>query len=497
MKRIALLPLFLLLALLTVPDRADAESLKGSRPNIILVMTDDQGMGDLSCLGNTVLRTPNLDRFYELSTRFTDFHVSPTCAPTRSAIMSGRHEFRNGVTHTIKERERMALSTTTFPELLQNAGYATGIFVKWHLGDEDEYQPYNRGFGEVFIHGAGGIGQSYPGSCADFPPNRKPDGRYFDNVILHNDTLVQTEGFCTDVFFQAALGWIRKQQQAETPFFAYIAPNAPHGPMIAPEKYKQRFADLGWDEATQGRYGMLENIDDNFGLLMQKLDEWDLWDDTLVIFMTDNGQAGRSGRLNGRRVPMYTAGFKTGKGSPYEGGTHVPAFWRWKGVLGEGVDIPALTAQIDLFDTFCELAGASIPDDIQDRDGRSLLPLLEDPNADWPDRHLFVHVGRWEKGEDPNNSRYNKCAVRTARWRLVNNRELYDISVDPFEKQDVAADHPDVVAELRKAYDAWWEATVPLMVNEDAPYAPHQPQAVRYQKQLEERGIPQWTPPEL
>jgi len=497
MKRIALLPLFLLLALLAAPDRADAESLKGSRPNIILVMTDDQGMGDLSCLGNTVLRTPNLDRFYELSTRFTDFHVSPTCAPTRSAIMSGRHEFRNGVTHTIKERERMALSTTTFPELLQNAGYATGIFGKWHLGDEDEYQPYNRGFGEVFIHGAGGIGQSYPGSCADFPPNREPEGRYFDNVILHNDTLVQTEGFCTDVFFQAALGWIQKQQQAETPFFAYIAPNAPHGPMIAPEKYKKRFADLGWDEATQGRYGMLENIDDNFGLLMQKLDEWDLWDDTLVIFMTDNGQAGRSGRLNGRRVPMYTAGFKTGKGSPYEGGTHVPAFWRWKGVLGEGVDIPALTAQIDLFDTFCELAGASIPDDIQDRDGRSLLPLLEDPNADWPDRHLFVHVGRWEKGEDPNNSRYNKCAVRTARWRLVNNRELYDISVDPFEKQDVAADHPDVVAELRKAYDAWWEATVPLMVNEDAPYAPHQPQAVRYQKQLEERGIPQWTPPEL
>jgi len=497
MKRIALLPLFLLLALLTVPDRADAESLKGSRPNIILVMTDDQGMGDLSCLGNTVLRTPNLDRFYELSTRFTDFHVSPTCAPTRSAIMSGRHEFRNGVTHTIKERERMALSTTTFPELLQNAGYATGIFGKWHLGDEDEYQPYNRGFGEVFIHGAGGIGQSYPGSCADFPPNREPEGRYFDNVILHNDTLVQTEGFCTDVFFQAALGWIRKQQQAETPFFAYIAPNAPHGPMIAPEKYKKRFADLGWDEATQGRYGMLENIDDNFGLLMQKLDEWNLWDDTLVIFMTDNGQAGRSGRLNGRRVPMYTAGFKTGKGSPYEGGTHVPAFWRWKGVLGEGVDIPALTAQIDLFDTFCELAGASIPDDIQDRDGRSLLPLLEDPNADWPDRHLFVHVGRWEKGADPNNSRYNKCAVRTARWRLVNNRELYDISVDPFEKQDVAADHPDVVAELRKAYDAWWEATVPLMVNEDAPYAPHQPQAVRYEKQLEERGIPKWTPPEL
>ena len=177
------------------------ESLQGSRPNIILVMTDDQGMGDLSCMGNKVLRTPNLDRFYELSTRFTDFHVSPTCAPTRSAIMSGRHEFRNGVTHTIKERERMALSTTTLPQLLQTVGYATGIFGKWHLGDENEYQPYNRGFSEVFIHGAGGIGQSYPSSCADFPPNRIAEGRYFDNVILRNDTIVV--GQTSRAFFAA------------------------------------------------------------------------------------------------------------------------------------------------------------------------------------------------------------------------------------------------------------------------------------------------------
>ncbi len=211
-----------------------------------------------------------------MSTRFTDFHVSPTCAPTRSSIFSGRHEFRNGVTHTIKERERMALSTTTFPQLLRKAGYETGIFGKWHLGDEDEYQPYNRGFSEVFIHGAGGIGQAYEGSCADFPPNREKDGRYFDNVILHNDTIVQTKGFCTDVFFQAALGWIQQQHKSRKPFFAYIAPNAPHGPMMAPEKYKKRFAEQGWDENTQGRYGMIENIDDNFGLLMQKLDEWKL-----------------------------------------------------------------------------------------------------------------------------------------------------------------------------------------------------------------------------
>jgi arylsulfatase len=473
----------------------NARSLAGSRPNVILVMTDDQGMGDLSCLGNTTLRTPNLDRFYALSTRFTDFHVSPTCAPTRSALMSGRHEFRNGVTHTIEERERMALSTTAFPQLLQKADYAVGIFGKWHLGDEDAYQPYRRGFNETFIHGGGGIGQSYRGSCADFPPNvRRP---YFDVVALHNDVIVKTEGFCTDVFFQAALGWINQRRKSGEPFFAYVSTNAPHGPFLAPEKYKKRFADLGWDEQTQGRYGMIENIDDNFGRLMQKLDEWKLWDDTLVIFMTDNGQAALAGKLHGNRVALPAGGFKSGKGSPYEGGTHVPAFWRWKGKLGEGVDVSALTAHVDLFDTFCQLAGAAIPADVQPRDGRSLVPLLENPRAEWPDRKLFVHVGRWKKGADPNQNKYKACAVRTERWRMVNNSELYDMTTDRYETTNVAADHPRVVARLRAAYDRWWASTVPLMVNENAPYAVKQPQAIRYEKQLKEREIPKWSPPSI
>lgn len=491
-----------------VPGGVSAEmpvqhtSLRGSRPNIILVMTDDQGMGDLSCLGNKVLRTPNLDAFYAKSTRFTDFHVSPTCAPTRAAIMSGRHEFRNGVTHTILERERMALSTTTLPQILTEAGYETGIFGKWHLGDEEEYQPQNRGFSEVFIHGAGGIGQSYAGSCADFPPNRA--NRYFDNVILHNDTIVQTKGFCTDVFFQAALGWMKKQYDSRTPFFAYISTNAPHGPMIAPEKNRRRFLELGYDSNTAGRYGMIENIDENFGLLVKKLDEWQTWENTLVIFMTDNGQAGRRGKLNDKPVEIYTAGFKSGKGSPHEGGTHVPAFWRWQGVLGEAVDIHALTAHIDLFPTFCDLAGAEIPKNIQALDGRSMLPLLNNPVADWPDRELFVHVGRWNKkgapgrwgrgNTDPEQAKYENCAVRTQRWRFVNNLELYDIANDPYEKVNVVDRHPDVVARLREAYERWWAATRPLMVNETSPLATVHPQAARYEKQLKERGIPEWGP---
>lgn len=497
MKRVSCFGILLALAL-GAPgfQPATAASLKGSRPNIILIMTDDQGMGDIACLGNPLIATPNHDRLYALSTRFTDFHVSPTCAPTRSALMSGRHEFKNGVTHTILERERMALSTTTFPQLLQRAGYKTGIFGKWHLGDEEPYQPYNRGFDEVLIHGAGGIGQSYPGSCADFPPNRDPAHRYFDNVLLHNDTIVQTRGFCTDVFFRAALGWIHQQLQAKQPFFAYIAPNAPHGPFIAPAKYKKKWLDAGWDPNTAGRYGMIENIDDNLGLLMRQLDAWDAWDNTLLIFITDNGQAERSGKRHGQRVNLDFAGFRSGKGSPYEGGTHVPAFWRWKGVLPEGRDIPALTAHIDLFPTFCELAGAEIPSGIQKLDGRSLVPLLENPQADWPDRMLFVHVGRWKKGANPDDFKYQRCAVRTQRWRFVNNQELYDIANDPREKVDVSAQHPEVVSRLRTAYDRWWSEVRPLMVNEDVPLAPAQPQAVRYEKQKAARGIPEWNPPE-
>jgi arylsulfatase len=483
-------------------SRPPVVSLEGSKPNIILVMTDDQGMGDFSCMGNQVVKTPEIDRFYEKSTRFTDFQVSPTCAPTRSAIMSGRAPFKNGVTHTIFQRERMALDTFTLPQALKTAGYTTGIFGKWHLGDEDPYLPGNRGFDEVLIHGAGGIGQV---SLGDFPPNA--ESPYFDSVLLHNDTIVQTRGFCTDLFFQAGLAWIREQisedgdqmsEKQKTPFFAYLSLNAPHAPLIAPEKYKQRFLDLGYDDGTAGRYGMIENIDDNFGLLVKKLDEWQAWDNTLVIFMTDNGATHLSGTLNGERVKHFNANLRGGKNSPNEGGTRVPAFWVWKGVLGRGVDIDALTAHIDLYKTFCELAGVELPGKMQPLDGRSLLPLLNDRAADWPDRELFVHCGRWNAGER-DDFKFKKCAVRTAKWRFTNNKELYDISTDPGEKKDVALAHPEVVDQLRKSYGKWWASVLPLMVNEGLPrVAPEdQPLAIRYNKQLAGQGIPDWAPENL
>lgn len=423
-----------------------------AQPNIILVMTDDQGYGELSCHGNPILKTPHLDRLHSQSVRFTDFQVSPTCAPTRSALLTGRHEFRSGVTHTIQERERLSLKATTLAQLLKDAGYTTGIFGKWHLGDEPAYQPGRRGFEEVFIHGAGGIGQTYPGSCGD-----APDNKYTNPVILHNGRFVKTTGFCTDVFFDQALQWVDKQRQAGKPFFAYVTPNAPHAPYDqTPEQYRKPFAGMGLSAGAIGYYGMIANIDDNMGKLLRRLDEWQLTGKTLLIFMTDNGHSVAN---------LYNAGMRAAKGTPYQGGTRVPAFWRWPGVLKEGVDVDQLTAHVDILPTLVELTGAKLPN--VPLDGRSLVPLLKDPRAAWADRRLFVHVGRWPKGEVA-TAKYEKCAVRTARYRFVNNKELYDIKADPGEKQDVSGQHPEVVAELRRAYDQWWEEILPALENENA-----------------------------
>lgn len=422
-----------------------------SRPNIILVMTDDQGYGELHCHGNPIIKTPHLDELARESLRFTDFHVSPTCAPTRSSLMTGRHEFRSGVTHTIMERERMSPKAVTLPQVLKTAGYHTGIFGKWHLGDEAEYQPGRRGFDEVFIHGAGGIGQTYPGSCGDAPGNT-----YFDPAILHNGKFEKTKGYCTDVFFRQATNWIDQQRHGKEPFFVYLTPNAPHGPFACPEKYEAMYRDSGLPKQAQLYYGMISNIDDNMGRLMAQLKAWNLEENTLLVFMTDNGHP---------MARLYNAGMRGAKGSPYEGGNRVPAFWRWKGVLSPDV-ATQLTAHVDLLPTFAALAGAKLPEGVK-LDGRSLVPILLDVHAAWPDRYLFVHRGRWKAGE-AERSKYADCAVRSNRFRLVNNRELYDIAHDPDETHNVIGEYPDVVRKMNAAYDQWWAEVLPAMENEQA-----------------------------
>ncbi|WP_298946163.1 arylsulfatase [uncultured Polaribacter sp.] len=466
----------------------NTNTLKNSKPNIIFVMTDDQGMGDFSCMGNEVVKTPNIDAFYDKSTRFTEYHVSPTCAPTRAALMSGAHEFRSGVTHTILERERMALDIYTLPQALQSAGYKTGLFGKWHLGDADEYLPKNRGFNEVLMHGSGGIGQVRLG---DFPPNA--ENVYFDNVLLHNKTIVKTKGFCTDVFFDAALAWTKEKIDNKEPYFTYISLNAPHAPLVAPESYKKRFLDLGYNEGTAGRYGMIENIDDNFGRLTKKLNEWNALDNTLIIFTTDNGATHLRGTLNGKKVKHFNANLKGGKNSPNEGGNHVPLFFYWKGVLTEGKNINQLTAHIDLYKTFTELAGSKLPKNMQTLEGRSLLPFLENKYENWKDRLLFTHCGRWKSGQ-VENAKYTKMTIRSKQCRFVNNTELYDVMNDPGERRNVASENPEVISKFEQPYNEWWSSSIPFMINENRKRIKHQPLHIKYYKQLKEQGVLEWEP---
>lgn len=440
------------------------------RPNIVLVMPDDVGYGDFSCLGSPIIRTPHIDALHARSVRFTDFHVSPTCAPTRAALMTGRHEFKSGVTHTIFERERMSQGATTLAQVLRSAGYATGIFGKWHLGDEDAYQPGRRGFDEVFIHGAGGIGQTYAGSCGD-----APDNNYFDPALLHNGRFEKTKGYCTDLFFAEAVGWMDRQRKSGAPFFAYITPNAAHAPLQCPESYAKRHA--GQVPANVAKfYGMIENIDDNMGILLEKLRVWRIEDDTLVIFMTDNG--GTAG------TRIFNAGMRGAKVTPYQGGTRVPSFWRWPAGFRGGRDCAALTAQIDIFPTLAEIAGAALSKRVRAQvEGRNLRPLLDGPNAPWPDRYLVTHVGRWERG-GAEQAKYVNCSIRNARYTLVNNAELYDLKNDRGEMRNVFAEHPDVVADLRAEYDRWWRDVLPRLENEDAVGPKVNPFKERYWKQF-------------
>jgi arylsulfatase len=448
------------------------------KPNVILIMTDDQGYGQLGCEGHPWLETPHLDALRGESVVFTSFHVSPTCSPTRAALLTGNFPFKSGVTHTTGARHRLALSAATLPQYLKKAGYTSGIFGKWHLGLEEEYQPGSRGFDEVFIHGYGAIGQG-----KDVPVNKR---KYYDPVIRHNGTFVQTKGFCTDVFFAQALHWIK--QNKDKPFFAYVSTNAPHAPFIAPDDKKEI-------------YGMIENVDENVGRLMARLKEWGLEENTLVIFTSDNGYVldglgkGKLGTRAGSPLSAFTAGLKGGKGTVNEGGTLVPALFRWKGVLQEGATVKALAAHIDVLPTLVEIAGGEIPKGI---DGRSLLPLLKNPAAAWDDRNLFFHTGRWPDGK-ADESKYDTArgkgfAVRNARYRLVNNAELYDVLNDPGEEKNIYDQKPEVVAEMHKAYDKWWDEVRPYMVNEGKEVGLN-PYHVKYKKQKAQGGIPEWNAP--
>lgn len=417
-------------------------SLAAERPNVVIVITDDQGYGDLACHGNPVLKTPHTDRLHAESVRLTDFHVAPTCSPTRAALLTGHWTNRTGVWHTIMGRSMLRENEVTLGDLFQSAGYTTGMFGKWHLGDNVPYRPEDRGFTEVLRHGGGGVGQT-----PDYWNNA-----YFDGSYWQNGHPVEVTGYCTDVFFQAGIDFIKTQADAGKPFLAYISTNAPHGPMHAPQEYADMYSDVG-NVSLQHFFGMITNIDDNIGRLRASLESAGLSENTLFIFLTDNGSS------NGWR--LFNAGMRGGKGSEYDGGHRVPCFVYWPaGGLTGGRDVTPLTAHVDVVPTLLDLCGIPQPPELK-FDGISLRPLLQGEVVDWPDRMLITDS---QRVKDP--LKWKQSAVMTSRWRLINGRELYDLPADPGQQQNVATDHPEVVTRLRQFYEEWWQELEPTFAEE-------------------------------
>lgn len=404
------------------------------QPNIVLIITDDQGYGDLGCHGNPQIKTPHLDKLHAKSLRLTDYHVSPTCAPTRAALMTSHYANRTGVWHTINGRSMIRKNEITIASILKDNGYATGMFGKWHLGDNYPFRPEDRGFQEVLRHGGGGVGQT-----PDYW-----DNSYFDDTYFHNSKPVPAKGFCTDVFFSYAKKFI--QANRDKPFFAYISTNAPHGPLHCPEKFSQPYQSLG--KKLSLFYGMITNIDHNVGMLHDWMDKEGLLENTIFIFTTDNGTAGGA--------KIHNANMRGAKGSEYDGGHRVPFLINWpKGKITGGRDVTPLTAHVDILPTLLELCGATLPKSIKP-DGKSIVPLLRGESKAWPDRMLMTDSQRIHHPEA-----WRKSSVMSNRWRLVNGKELYDIKADPSQKSNIAAQHPEVVANMRAFYEKVWNDMKP------------------------------------
>jgi arylsulfatase len=416
MKRLALL--LLLAGCAGTPQAAPAK-----RPNVIIVLSDDQGYGDFSRHGNPVLRTPNLDRLGDESVRLADFHVAPMCTPTRSQLLTGLDCLRNGASSVCAGRSYIRRGIPTMPELFRAAGYRTGHFGKWHLGDSYPNLPHQRGFEESVYHLGWGIS-----SMADPWENDCFDGRYRRNGVLK-----RYPGYCTDVWFDLSMAWMRERKAKGEPFFLYLPTNAPHGPHWVPGRYKEPYAGKG----PAAFFGMIANLDENMGRLDRFLAETGLREDTIVVFFHDNG--GTAG------VGTWNAGLRGQKTTYYEGGHRAACFIRWPGGgLGPPRDVEGLTQIQDLLPTLAEFCGVRPPAKL---DGASLAGLLR-RNEALPDRTLVVHYGQRPVA--------NEGAVLWRRWRWVHGKELYDLSTDPGQKTDLAAAHPEVARRLQAHYDSWW-----------------------------------------
>ncbi|MFI5460871.1 MAG: arylsulfatase [Isosphaerales bacterium] len=443
------------------PPGPSAQGAPDERPNILLIMTDDQGYGDLGAHGNPKIKTPHIDQFTTESVRLKNFYVSPVCSPTRASLLTGRYNFRTGVVDTYLGRSMMHPDEVTLAEVLAAAGYRTGIFGKWHLGDNSPLRPIDQGFREALVIKGGGIGQ----------PADPPGGSsYFDPVLQHNGKAERYKGYCSDIFAQAAIDFL--SADGDHPFFAYLAFNCPHDPLEAPEPelaaYKAMdltlgsFPQLGQPipaalaappDSVARVYAMVTNIDTNVGKILKVLDDRRIAGKTIVVFMTDNGPA----------QVRFNAGLRGWKGSVYDGGIHVPCYIRWPGQLPAGLIVDQVAAHIDLMPTLLAACDVAPPRDVK-LDGKSLLLLLRGvQTTGWPDRTLFF---QWHRGDRPEAGR--AFAARSRTYKLVRREptpgargkpplELYDMEHDPLELHDVAGLHPDVVARMHANYQDWFK----------------------------------------
>ena len=404
------------------------------RPNVLFIITDDQGYGDIAYHGNPWLLTPNLDQMARESVQLDNHHHDPLCSPSRAALLTGQYAARNGVWHVIQGRHLLHPDALTMADHFAAKGYRTGMFGKWHLGDNYPFAPQYRGFDEALCHKGGGVGE-----LPDYWGNS-----YFDDTYFLNGQPQPCAGYCTDVFFAAVSAFISEPEDA--PFFVYLATNAMHAPFLVEDRYTAPYRELGIPDARASFYGMIANFDENLGRLFQRLEELDLAENTIVVFTSDHGTAAGFDAATGGG---YNAGMRGVKGSVYEGGHRVNLFLRWPGVLPAECKISQPTAHIDVLPSVLDLCNISA-ENAADFDGVSLAPLLRGEKADLPERAIVIQL-------QPNvPQKWHHTALIKGRWRLVNGEELYDVESDPGQINDIAAESPQIVDCLRLEYDRWW-----------------------------------------
>jgi len=407
-----------------------------AKPNIVILLADDEGWGDLSITGNTNLKTPNIDSIGKSGAVFDRFFVCPVCAPTRAEFLTGRYHSRGGVRGVSTGQERLNLDEKTIAQAFKAAGYATGAFGKWHNGSQWPYHPNARGFDEYYGFTSGHWGE------------------YFDPPLEHNGEFVRGKGFIADDFTDHAIAFIEKNKDHQ--FFCYLPFNTPHSPFCVPDEYWNRFKNdpvkmRGQDgdredlPVTRCVLAMTENLDWNVGRVLRKLDELKLSDNTIVIYFSDNGP--NSWRWNGS--------MKGRKGSTDEGGVRVPFLIRWPGKIKPGTSVTQIAGAIDLLPTLTSMAG--IPTvSTKPLDGRDLTPLLYGKAQNWTDRMIFSHQS-------------GQVSVRNQQYRLGSRGELFDMATDPTQKTDIAAQQPDVAAKLAAAVADWRKEVFGTAVVASAP----------------------------